>query len=303
MALVAMAIANLGHKARSFTGSPGRRDHRLARTARPRSSTSRPGRIENALDDGAHRDRGRLPGRLARTPRTSPRSAAAAPTPPRSRWPPRSAPRSARSTPTSTASSPPTRGSSRPPASSTGSPPRRCSRWRPAAPRSCTCGASSTPAATTCPIHVRSSFSQKEGTWIVPDTSRREHDGTGDHRRRRPRPQRGQDHRRRRARQGRRGGPDLRGARRRRGQHRHGRAERLGGRDRPHRHLLHAAARRRPDRDGGAGPDPGRGRLRLAALRRPDRQGLADRRRHALAPRHHREVLRRARLGRASTSR
>ena len=43
---------------------------------------------------------------------------------------------------------------------------------------------------------------------------------------------------------------------------------------------------------------PGRGRLRLAALRRPDRQGLADRRRHALAPRHHREVLRRARRGR-----
>ena len=40
-------------------------------------------------------------------------------------------------------------------------------------------------------------------------------DGTGHHRRRRPRPQRGQDHRRRRARQGRRGGPDLRGARRR----------------------------------------------------------------------------------------
>ena len=43
---------------------------------------------------------------------------------------------------------------------------------------------------------------------------------------------------------------------------------------------------------------PGRGRLRQAALRRQDRQGLADRRGHALAPRHHLEVLRRARLGR-----
>ena len=52
-----------------------------------------------------------------------------------------------------------------------------------------------------------------------------------------------------------------------------------------------------------AGPDQGRGRLRLAALRRPDRQGLADRRRHALAPGRHREVLRRAGRRPASTSR
>ena len=81
-------------------------------------------------------------------------------------------------------------------------------------------------------------------------------------------------------------------------QPRHDRAERLGGRDQPDRHLLHAAAHRRPDRDDGAGRAPGRGRLRLAALRRQDRQGLADRRRHALAPGRHREVLRRARRGR-----
>ena len=39
-------------------------------------------------------------------------------------------------------------------------------------------------------------------------------------------------------------------------------------------------------------------RLRLAALRRQDRQGLADRRRHALAPRRHRQVLHRDRRGR-----
>ena len=62
------------------------------------------------------------------------------------------------------------------------------------------------------PIHVRSSFSQKEGTWIIPEQRRREPHGAGDHLRRRPRPQRGQDHRGRRARQGRRGGPHLRGA-------------------------------------------------------------------------------------------
>ena len=43
-------------------------------------------------------------------------------------------------------------------------------------------------------------------------------------------------------------------------------------------------------------------RLRLAALRRQDRQDLADRRRHALAPRRDREVLQRDRRVRASTS-
>ena len=148
------------------------------------------------------------------------------------------------------------------------------------------------------PVHVRSSFSQKEGTWIVPD-SRGRRDGTGHHRRSRPRPERGQDHRRRRARQGRRGGPDLRGARRR-----------------PRSTSTWSCRTSRPPRpactdisftlpredgqtrDGRAGPDPGRGRLRQAALRRPDRQGVADRRRHALAPRHHRQVLLRARLRR-----
>ena len=45
------------------------------------------------------------------------------------------------------------------------------------------------------PVHVRSSFSQKEGTWIV-RRSRGGPSGAGDHRRRRARPQRGQDHRR-----------------------------------------------------------------------------------------------------------
>ena len=60
---------------------------------------------------------------------------------------------------------------------------------------------------------------------------------------------------------------------------------------------------RRPDRDGGAGPDQGRGRLRLAAVRRPDRQGLAGRRRDALPPGRHREVLLGAGRRPGSTSR
>ena len=71
------------------------------------------------------------------------------------------------------------------------------------------------------------------------------HHGTGDHLRRRPRPERGQDHRRRGPRQGRRGGAHLRGAVRGPDQPRHDRAERVGGRDQPDRHLVHAAAHRR----------------------------------------------------------
>ena len=101
------------------------------------------------------------------------------------------------------------------------------------------------------PVHVRSSFSQKEGTWIVPDPRREQSHGAGDHRRRRPRPQRGQDHRRRRC--------PTRSARRPGSSRRSPTAEvnidmvvqniSAGG-DRPHRHLVHAAARGRPDRDG-----------------------------------------------------
>ena len=69
------------------------------------------------------------------------------------------------------------------------------------------------------PIHVRSSFSQLGGHLVVNGQHQRRGPAgatmeAGDHRRRRPRPQRGQDHRRRRARQGRRGRTHLRGARR-----------------------------------------------------------------------------------------
>ena len=251
MALLAMAIANLGHEARSFTGSQAGVITDSAH-GKAKIIDVTPGPDPRRARRGRDRDRGRLPGRLARTPRTSPRSAAAAPTPPRWRWPPRSSAdvceiytdvdgvftADPRIVPDA-------------PASSTGSPTRRCSRWPPAAPRSCTCGASSTPAATTCPIHVRSSFSSKRGHLGHPPTR----EGG------QPMEQAiiaGVAHDRSEAKITVVGVPDkageaardLRGARRRRDQHRHDRAERLGRRHRPHRHLLHAAHDRRPDRDG-----------------------------------------------------
>ena len=110
MALLAMAIKNLGHEAQSFTGSQaGVITDSVHNKARIIDVT--PGRIRTVARRGQHRHRRRVPGRVARTRRTSPRSAAAGPTPPPSRWPPRWTPRSARSTPTWTVSSPPTRGS------------------------------------------------------------------------------------------------------------------------------------------------------------------------------------------------
>ena len=104
------------------------------------------------------------------------------------------------------------------------------------------------------PIHVRSSFSQLRRHRGSPAhrRTRRKATWNSHHRRRRPRPQRGQDHRGRRTRQGRRGGPDLRRARRRPDQPRHDRPERLRRRHQPHRHLVHAAPHRRADRDAGA---------------------------------------------------
>ncbi len=110
MALLAMAIKNLGHEAQSFTGSQaGVITDSVHNKARIIDVT--PGRIRTALDEGNIAIVAGFQGVSPRTARTSPPSAAAAPTPPPSRWPPRWTPRSARSTPTSTVSSPPTRGS------------------------------------------------------------------------------------------------------------------------------------------------------------------------------------------------
>ena len=116
-ALCAMAIHDMGHRAISLTGSQAGivtdSSHTKARILDVRAD-----RIRAALGRGPDRARRRLPGRLRRLARTSPRSGAAAPTRPRSRSRPRSAPTSARSTPTSPASSAPTRGSCRTRASS-----------------------------------------------------------------------------------------------------------------------------------------------------------------------------------------
>ena len=173
---------------------------------------------------------------------------------------------------------------------------------RRAAPRSCTCGASSTPAATTS----RSTCARRSASWTAP--GRRAASTTrptgGHHGSRRSSPASPTTGARPRS-------PwsayPTRSARRRASSTRS---------PRPQINLdmivqnVSAAATNLTDisftlprtdgadRDGGARRAQGRGRLRLAALRRPDRQGLADRRRHALAPGRHREVLHRARRGR-----
>ena len=103
------------------------------------------------------------------------------------------------------------------------------------------------------PIHVRSSFSQREGTWVRAPVVEGDEMEQRDHLRGRARPQRGEDHRGRRPGQAGRGRGDLPSHRRRRDQHRHDRAERVGGRDRAHGHLLHAAEGRRANGDRCAG--------------------------------------------------
>ena len=289
MALLAMAIANLGLEARSFTGSQaGVITDSAHGNARIIDVT--PGRIQAALGDGAipivagfqgvsqdTKDITTL-GRGGRTPR-------------RSRWPRPWAPTSARSTPTSTASSPPTRGSCPAPGGSRGSRTRRCWRWRPAGRRSCMLRCVEYARRYGIPIHVRSSFSNREGTWVAarqaPETEGREMEQAIIS---------GVAHDRSEAKITVVGVPDKPGeaaqdlprGRRRGDQHRHDRAERLGRRDRAHRHLVHAAAGGRPGGHDRAAAAAGRGRVRLAALRRPDRQGLADRRRHAVPPRRQR---------------
>ena len=85
--------------------------------------------------------------------------------------------------------------------------------------------------------------------------------GTGNDHRCRARPQRSEDHHRRGARRARCRGPHLRDRGQRGEQHRHDRAERLHRGHRPHRHLVHAAQDRRSDGDGGAGQGPGGDRL------------------------------------------
>ena len=145
----------------------GRDRHRHDATARRGSSRSGRGRVHEALDAGKIVIVAGFQG-VSTDDATSRRSAAAAPTRPRSRSrrrshadvceiytdvdgvftaDPRIVPERAQA-----------RRRSRT---------RRCSSWRRAARASWRCARSSTLATTECKIHVRSSFNDAEGTWIV----------------------------------------------------------------------------------------------------------------------------------------
>ena len=309
MALLAMAIHDLGVEARSLHRLAGRPHHRLgarqgadhrrhARAASARRSTRARSPIVAGFQgvdpghQGHHHARSR---RLGHHRRRAGRGARA--------------PTSARSTPTSTACSPPTRASCPRPARS----PRITyeEMLELAAPGAKVLHLRCVEYARRydLPIHVRSSFST-EGTGHVrgPDIDphcRRRRSGAADHRRRRARPQRGQGHRRRRAR------PAGRGRARSSAPSptpsvnidmivQNVSAQRPASPTspsparRPTAQKAHRRARR------GARP---RSASRTLRYDDDDRQGLARRRRHALAPGRLGDVLRRARPTPASTSR
>ena len=130
---------------------PGRRHHRLRRTAGRRSSTSRPGRIEQALAEGDIAIVAGFQGvsmdtkditTLGRGGSDTTAVALAAALQRRGVRDLHRRRRHLHRRPADRA---------RRPAASRTSRTRRCSRCAPPAPRSCTCAASSTPAATTCP--------------------------------------------------------------------------------------------------------------------------------------------------------
>ena len=177
MALLVMALADLGVDAASFTGSQAGiitdTDHTRAKIKEIRAD-----RLREALAAGKVPGGRRVPGRVDGARRSRP-SAAAARTPRRWRWPPCSAPTPARSTPTSPASSPPTRGSCPRRAGSTGSRSTRCSRSRPPAGRVLHAARrSSSPATTTsrCTCAAASPGSRAPGwsrrmqTWKKPSS-------------------------------------------------------------------------------------------------------------------------------------
>ena len=237
MALLCMAIIDLGVPAVSFTGSQAgivtdtahgkakilevRGDRICERRSTAATSPSSPG------------------SRASRPSATSPRSAGAAPTPPPSRWRRRSAPTSARSTPTSPASTPPTRGSCPTPAGSTGCRSTRCSRWRRPAAGCSRCARSSSRATTACPCTCgRASpgsrapgSTRRSQAWKQPIISGVTHDTSEAKVTISQVPDRPGI-----------AAPAVPRARRRGRQRRHDRAERVDRR--PHRHLVHRPARR-----------------------------------------------------------
>ena len=126
IALLCMALHDMGVDAESFTGSQAGfitdTTHTNAKILEVRAD-----RIRDALAAGP-RARSSAARRASPPTATSPSSVGAAPTPPPSPSPTRSAPTSASSTPTCPACSPPTRGSCPTPARWSGSASTSCSR-------------------------------------------------------------------------------------------------------------------------------------------------------------------------------
>lgn len=164
MALLAMAIKSLGVEASSYTGSQAGM-LTDAQHGKARIVDVTPKRVREALDAGHVAIVAGFQG-FNRTTGRSPPSAAVAPTRPPSPWPPRSTPTSVRSTPTSTASSPPTPASSRRPARSTGSRRRRCSSLAASGAKVLYIRAVEYARRHGVTLHVRSSFSNVEGTIV-----------------------------------------------------------------------------------------------------------------------------------------
>ncbi len=164
-ALLTMALADLGVDAVSFTGSQvgiiTDTVHGKAKIVEVKGD-----RVREALAERQGVRGRRLPRRVDRAAR-SPRSAAAAPTPRRWRWPPPSAPTPARSTPTSPACSAPTRASCRSPASS----PRvhfdEMLEMAGAGSKVLALRSVEFARNHNVPIHVRSSFTWEQGTWVT----------------------------------------------------------------------------------------------------------------------------------------
>ena len=265
-----MAIANLGARGPLLHRLPGRRDHRRRRTARPASSTSRPAASGSARR-GPRSSSSPASRASPRTPRRSPRSAAAAPTPRRSRSPRRSRPTSARSTPTSTASSPPTRASC----------PRARRVDRISYEEMLEMAASGAKVLHAALRRVRPTLRRADPRAFLVLAAARAPGSPAQRSRRTPWKQAiisGVAHDRSEAKVTVVGVPDKPGEaaaifqrdRRRRAQHRHDRAERLGRRHGHDRHLVHAAQGRRPDaRSRRCERRKAERRLRAAAVRRP----------------------------------
>ena len=236
IALVSMAINDLGHEAVSFTGSQAGivtdTSHGKARIVEMRR-----GRVHEALDDGQDRDRRRLPGRLDRPRRDDAR-------PRRLRHDRRRARGGARRRRLRDLHRrrrrlhAPTRGSSRRPQAARGLVRGDARARRRAAPACWRCARSSTLATTAS----RSTSARRSSGRGHLDRQGGGHARTGDHLRHRARHRRGEgDDPRACPTSPGVAGRDVPAARRRRDQHRHDRPEHV--RRGPHRHLLHAARR------------------------------------------------------------